>query len=69
MGISGSQGGSPTDDEVALAGKGFNKQIEQSYSSKNPGLDFRTVDRIGQYRVPENELVNFIRWGDLKLPQ
>ncbi|MDD8027491.1 MAG: SH3 domain-containing protein, partial [Acidobacteriota bacterium] len=30
--------------EVALAGKGFNKQVEDSYKSKNPKLDFAAVD-------------------------
>jgi len=68
-GIAGSQSGSPTSDEVALAGKGFNMEVEQSYAKKHPGLDFRTVNKIERYTVPENELFKFIKSGGLKLPQ
>ena len=40
-----------TASEVALAGKGFNKQVEDSYKAKNPQLNFAAVDRMLQVKV------------------
>jgi hypothetical protein len=65
--ISGSGSQSTSGEEVALAGKGFNPQVEAAYSMENPGLNFQAVNRVENYRVSENELINFIQSGKLNL--
>ncbi|PIR20385.1 MAG: hypothetical protein COV45_06315 [Deltaproteobacteria bacterium CG11_big_fil_rev_8_21_14_0_20_47_16] len=57
-----------THEEVALAGKGFNKQVEQSYVSANPSIAeaYKQVDKMESFRVPLAELSAFIKQGQLK---
>lgn len=68
LNLTGSQKQSTSGQEVALAGKGFNPQVEAAYRNKNPQLNFGEVDRIERYNVPENNLRDFIRSGRLNLP-
>lgn len=49
--------------EVALAGKGFNKQIEDSYRAKNPSLAFAAVDRLLQVKASPAQLQDFLKRG------
>jgi len=51
-------------DEVALAGKGFNEQVEQEYR-KSTELDYTWVDRMDQMVVTEAEMERFFREGKL----
>jgi len=67
-GLLGSKPQGATSDEVSLAGKGFNPQVENSYKNKHPELDFRAVDRVGGYTVSEGEIQSFIKNGGLNLP-
>jgi uncharacterized protein YgiM (DUF1202 family) len=53
-----------TADEVALAGKGFNQQVEEEYR-KNSDLDYTWVDRMAQIQVTEAEMERFFREGKL----
>jgi len=53
-------------EELALAGKGFSKQVESEYRSKNPHLDFSWIDRMETYRVSQREMEQFLRQGDLR---
>jgi hypothetical protein len=53
-------------DEVALAGKGFTPEVENSYRTKHPEMNFALVDRIESYRVAPAKLQTFIKEGDLK---
>ena len=63
----GSSGGqSASGEEVALAGKGFNPQVESEYKRENAGLNFNAVDRVEGYKVTETTLLNFIQKGKLK---
>lgn len=62
------KGYSTTSDEVALAGKGFNPEVEKSYKGKHPELDFNAVDGIEGYRVTDDSLKAFIKDGGLKQP-
>src|SRR5919109_3748015 len=48
--ITGSQKQSTSGQEVALAGKGFNPQVESAYRSQNPQLKFGEVNSIESYR-------------------
>jgi hypothetical protein len=55
-------------DEVALAGKGFNPEVEKAYRGKHPELDFNAVDSIEGYKVAEESLKAFISAGGLNQP-
>lgn len=69
--LTGSPGGKPgsaSQDEIALAGKGFNPQVENSYRRKNPSQNYTAVDRIESFRVSDENLLKFIREGKLQVP-
>jgi len=51
--------------EVTLAGKGFNKQVEESYRARNPKADFAWVDRMVQIRAGAAEIEDFLKRGKL----
>jgi uncharacterized protein YraI len=53
-------------DEVALAGKGFTPEVENSYRSKHPEMNFAQVDKIESFTVAPAKLQTFITEGDLK---
>ncbi|MCK4515213.1 MAG: SH3 domain-containing protein [Spirochaetaceae bacterium] len=44
--------------EIALAGRGFNEQVEAQYKS-DKGLDFTLVDEMEEYGRPVEELAAF----------
>lgn len=54
-------------DEVALAGKGFNPEVEKSYRQENPDLDhhYAQVDQIEGCRISSSEVTGFIKEGKL----
>ncbi|MDM8523878.1 SH3 domain-containing protein [Desulfococcaceae bacterium HSG8] len=54
-----------TGNEVALAGKGFNKQVEQEFRTKNPHLDFSWIDRMEMITIPQDGLQSFMETGEL----
>jgi uncharacterized protein YgiM (DUF1202 family) len=54
-----------TTEEVALAGKGFNKQVEEEYKNRNKGVNFAEVDRMLKIRVTPDELRRFLVEGRL----
>lgn len=54
-----------TAGEVALAGKGFNKQVEDSYRAKNAAVSFVWVDRMVQQRVSAAQMEDFLKRGKL----
>lgn len=66
---SGNEGVSKTasQKEVALAGKGFNADVENEFKKRNPNLNFDWVNRMEKFVVSDIEIVRFIREGDLKL--
>jgi len=59
--------GSVSQDEVALAGKGFNPQVEAKYREQNPSREelFRLVDAMERRDVPEAEMEAFLFEGRL----
>ncbi len=61
----GSGSGAVSQDEVTLAGRGFNSEIEAAYSSDNPGLDFDKVDAIEGFEVSTQLLEAFLAAGSL----
>lgn len=50
--------------EVALAGKGFNQEVEDKYKQDN-NLDYTWVDRMGGYTVTPEQVLAFLEQGDL----
>ncbi len=55
------------DEEVALAGRGFNKQVEERYRSER-GLSFKDVDQMEARRIDSRTLRTFIKNGSLTMP-
>lgn len=54
-----------TADEVALASKGFSKEIEEKYKEKHGELSFAWVERMLQIKVSPSRLENFLKKGKL----
>lgn len=54
--------------EVALAGKGFNRQVEESYRAKHGNLDFGLVDRMERIVVTPQEIAVFLKEGGVHPP-
>lgn len=57
------------EDEVTLAGKGFNAQVEKKVGEKNPELNFVKVDEVVNYEVSPADINSFIKDGGLTLPK
>ncbi|MFP4179938.1 MAG: SH3 domain-containing protein [Spirochaetaceae bacterium] len=55
------------EDEVSLAGRGFNKEVEKQYK-REEGLNFDRVDRMESRERDDEELREFIKAGSLQLP-
>jgi hypothetical protein len=55
-----------TAKEVALAGKGFNQEVENSYKSKG-NLNYADVDKTETVTVNEAELQKFLEEGRLAM--
>lgn len=54
-----------TADEVALAGKGFNKQVEDKFKANNSQISFVWVDRMLKVKVTPAQLKKFLEEGKL----
>jgi uncharacterized protein YgiM (DUF1202 family) len=54
-----------TGEEVALAAKGFNKQVEDKYKADNPNIDFTWVDKMLKIKVSTKEIAEFLKKGKL----
>ncbi len=52
--------------EVALAGKGFNKEVEANYKASGK-VDYAWVDRMEGYVVPMDERVAFLKKGGIDM--
>lgn len=50
--------------EVSLAGKGFNKEVENKYKQSHSNLNFAAVDKMEQLTVTPSELEKFAVEGD-----
>ena len=52
-------------EEVALAGKGFSKEVEAEYKKGNSQIDYTWVDWMVQQTVSNDQLVQFLKQGGL----
>lgn len=55
-----------TSDELALAGKGFNEQVEGEFRAKNKDIDFAWIDKMEQQSVSPAQVQAFIQQGELR---
>jgi hypothetical protein len=53
-------------EELALAGKGFNKEVEAEFKQQNPDVDFKWVDWMEKTRYAIEDLSAFLREGGVK---
>ncbi len=53
-------------EELALAGKGFNSDVEADFKKKNTNVDFGPIDRMEKIKVSATEATAFLREGGLK---
>jgi hypothetical protein len=56
---------SASSDELALAGKGFSKQVEDEFKGKNPNINYAWIDRMEKYVVSEKQIKQFLKEGEL----
>ncbi len=62
------KGSSVSESEAALAGKGFNPQVEASYKRQHPEMRYNLVDSVERYPVPDRDVAQFIVAGGLRQP-
>ncbi len=55
-------------NEVALAGKGFNEQVEASYRKQNRNLDYTWINRMETFKVSPDLMRNFLAQGNVIPP-
>lgn len=55
--------------EMALAGKGFNSDVEAKFKSDHKDIDFKPVDRMEKIKIPNSTLQKFASTGELKASQ
>jgi hypothetical protein len=56
-----------TTGEIALAGKGFNEQVEKEFRAQNRNIDFSVIDRMQATRPSMPQVHQFARDGQLQL--
>jgi len=54
-----------SNDELTLAGRGFNQEVEKEFKSQNPRMDFTWIDRMEMMVVSQNEIQAFVKVGEL----
>ena len=57
-----------TGDEMALAGKGFNSDVEAQFKASHAGADFTWVDKMATFKVSAAEIQRFVQAGGLAQP-
>lgn len=55
--------GGASSEELTLAGKGFNAQVESAYRQGNQALDYATIDRMERMSVAQGQLSRFLSEG------
>jgi hypothetical protein len=67
--FSSSSSSEASQDEVALAGKGFTPEVEKNYGKAHPEMNYTLVDEIERYSVDPNSLRSFVQRGGLKVSE
>jgi uncharacterized protein YraI len=50
-------------DELALAGKGFNSDVEAQFKSAHKDIDFTWINRMEKINIPSSEMQAFLKDG------
>jgi SH3-like domain-containing protein len=53
-------------DELALAGKGFNSDVEADFKAKNRNVDFTWVDKMEKIKVQPDSMQQFLKDGGIQ---
>jgi SH3-like domain-containing protein len=53
-------------DELALAGKGFNSDVEAQFKAENKDVDFTWVDRMEKIKIDPKEIREFLAQGKVE---
>ena len=53
-------------EEQALAGKGFNSDVEAKFKEQNKEVDFTWVDKMEKITIPAPTIVKFLEAGNVK---
>jgi hypothetical protein len=53
-------------EEQALAGKGFNSEVEAKFKEDNAEIDFTWVDKMEKIKIKTPTLIKFLEKGDIK---
>ena len=54
-----------SNEEMVLAGKGFNSQVETEYRKSNAELDFQTIDEMESVKFTTQDLFVFLAEGEV----
>lgn len=54
-----------TSDELALAGKGFNRQVEEEFKQKNRHIDYHWIDKMEHFVASQDQIRRFVENGAL----
>lgn len=52
-------------DELALAGKGFNSDVEAQFKSAHKDIDFTWINRMEKIKIPSSEMQGFLKDGNV----
>jgi hypothetical protein len=52
-------------EEITLAGKGFNEQVEEEYRKSHSELDYTWVDKMEKMEISDAEMSDFLKEGRL----
>ncbi len=53
-------------EEQALAGKGFNSDVEKQFKERNKSADFAGVDKMEKLTIPAETITQFLTDGNVK---
>ena len=53
-------------EEMALAGKGFNSDVEADFKAKNRNIDFTWVDKMEKIKIAPEAMQQFLKAGGIQ---
>lgn len=56
-------------EELALAGKGFNSDVEAEYKTRNDDIDFTWVDWMEKIIISPEQMEGFLKMGKVNSPR
>jgi len=55
-------------DELALAGKGFNSDVESEFKTRNEDIDFTWIDLMEKIIISPEQMEGFLKMGGILVP-